>query len=184
MCTCHRVSFHLKSGPGVPSCFIPRPHVTGSVFCSEIVMVSLSTCSWPEEAPPASVALSPGRHTAPSRSRSPPPSSGNVVTAAQRGPSVAQSVSGHSHGQAAPPTGIAPWTTGDPSCDAWLRHNCPDVQVLNDFTELPQRNRKAIVLNAMDKPKDNLVKWLAACINNHRKREQEKRLLSSLHFVT
>ena len=86
---------------------------------------------------------------------------------------------GHAQGQAQPNTGVAPWTTGNQNCDAWLRDNCPDVQVLNNFTELPEKNRKAIVLKAMDKPKENPVAWLAACINNHRTREKEKRLASS-----
>ena len=55
--------------------------------------------------------------------------------------------------------------------------------MLNDFAEIPEKTRKVIVLKAMSSPRHDLVKWLAACINNHRRREQEKRILSSLHLV-
>ena len=149
----------------------------------QLVMATLPGSSWPEVSPPASVASSPGHHATPSRSRSPPPCLGTVVTAAQRHPSSTQSVSGLSDEHAAPPRRVPPWTTGNLRCDAWLRACCPDVQVLNDFAEIPERNRKHIVLKAMSSPKDNLARWLAACINNHRRREQEKRILSSLHLV-
>ena len=72
-----------------------------------------------------------------------------------------------------------PWSTGVPACDAWLQQKIDDPQVLANFAELPMKNRKSIVLKTMDAPKENPVAWIAACINNHRMREMERRLMVS-----
>ena len=70
------------------------------------------------------------------------------------------------------------WSTGLPQCDEWLRTHIIDDEVLTSFSEIPERNRKTIVLKAMGQPKDNPVAWIAACVNNHKTREMEKRLTS------
>ena len=92
---------------------------------------------------------------------------GGAVDSSTHGSSVAVAASGGCD---------APWSTGIGQCDAWLRDNIPDQDVLRSFGEIPLKNRKSIVLKAIQSPKESPVAWIAGCVNNHRTREMEKRL--------
>ena len=113
------------------------------------------------------------------RSRSPPLSSAPRPIEAAWQPPFHRGLPTSAGGAPSRPSAGEPWSTGVAVCDTWLREHVKDMQVLNNFTEIPEKNRKSIVLKAMEKPKDNPVAWIAACINNHRTREMERRLLSS-----
>ena len=79
-------------------------------------------------------------------------------------------------GQISPFQGLPCWSTANVDCDAWLRTHVVDEDVLESFGEIPMRTRRTIVLKAIERPKDNPVAWIAACVTNHRNREMQKRL--------
>ena len=141
-------------------------------------MSTFSLWSWPETSTAGATAPSDSQSSS-HRSRSPPLQSASRPTEAAWQPPFHRGLPTAAGGAASRPCAAEPWTTGVAVCDAWLREHVTDMQVLNNFTELPEKNRKSIVLKAMEKPKDNPVAWIAACINNHRTREMERRLLSS-----
>ena len=133
--------------------------------------------TWPGTISDSPAALLPTAQSRPERSRS--PRAALPVTAGRGQLPAEAGVPSSAAGVAEPNIPAQPWSTGVPACDAWLQENIDDPQVLANFADLPMRNRKAIVLKTMDIPKDNPVAWIAACINNHRMREMEKRLTSS-----
>ena len=133
--------------------------------------------SWPGVISDSTSAILPTADSRRERSRS--PRSALAVTGGGGHLPAGAGVPSSGVGAVEPTISAQPWSTGVPACDAWLQQNIDDSQVLANFAELPMRNRKAIVLKTMDIPKDNPVAWIAACINNHRMREMEKRLTSS-----
>ena len=128
----------------------------------------------------ASSATSPGGGRAPDRSRSPVGSSpwsahsaattGGSLSDVGRAPTMPS-------GSELPPSAPV-WSTGVPQCDEWLTQNVLDAQLLNQFGEIPLRNRKNIVMKAITTPKQNPQAWIAGCVHNHRTREMERRLLA------
>ena len=80
--------------------------------------------------------------------------------------------------EAAAATCAPSWSTGLQQCDDWLRTHIVDDEVLCSFSEIPERNRKTIVLKAISQPKDNPVAWIAACVNNQRTRDLRNKLTS------
>lgn len=141
-------------------------------------MGTFALWSWPEHSAPAeggSVAAV----AAPARSRSPPPLLPHRHTASSDDGALRSATAGHASAPEMIPGVQESWSTGVGACDVWLRDNIDDSQVLANFAEIPQRNRKSIVLKAMSTPKDNPVAWIAACIGHHRTREMEKRLLGA-----
>ena len=113
----------------------------------------------------------------PERSRSPPAGGpGRVGEAAPRPGSRESLIAAAAAVAPVPPP--EPWSTGNVTCDDWLVKSITDKELLANFAEIPQRVRKSIVLKALTSPKDNPTSWIAACLQNHRTREMEKRLAS------
>ena len=142
-----------------------------------LAMATFGFWSWPGTTSESAAAVLPTAEHRHERSRSPrsalssPGGVGVFPAGAELPPSAV--------GVVEPAVHTPAWSTGVAACDAWLQDNIDDPQVLTNFAELPVRNRKSIVLKTMDAPKENPVAWIAACINNHRMREMEKRLTST-----
>ena len=77
------------------------------------------------------------------------------------------------------PDGLPPWSTGSSQADDWVTRRRIDESVLDAFSQLPQRERRKIVVNSMERNPENADAWLNACIRNWKQKEIEKRVLYS-----
>ena len=136
-----------------------------------------ATWNWPDSENKVGTSSGYGMMPNTDRSRSPPATSASTRPVLHKEHLQAfspEQVRGEAVAAACAPS----WSTGLPQCDEWLRTHIIDDEVLTSFSEIPERNRKTIVLKAMGQPKDNPVAWIAACVNNQRTSEMEKRLTS------
>ena len=67
------------------------------------------------------------------------------------------------------------WSTGNPMCDQWIRDNV-STDVLGKFAEMPQGDRKRIILGCINAPPNNVDAWIGGCYKNYQTKMLERRL--------
>ena len=71
------------------------------------------------------------------------------------------------------------WSTGNSTCDQWVRDNVASSDALAKFSEMPQGDRKRIILGCIQKPPDNVDAWIGGCYKNFQTKMLERRLTDS-----